>query len=215
MMPTRSSLQRLLTGWLFLASLFCSDSSLFPDKRADAAPADTPAVTTSGRTRTPNSALSVHVLGLPSAGLTAQYERLALRESISVAGLLGVRASAAGDYSSRAFAAGLELRHWFTGRAFRSSLGRTVIGPYVGARIAVLRTTTNQRASAAMSERTVGSSMTVTESIDFGYRFALWRRLEITPSAGLAVRTDLDTHAGLPASTQGSFTVGLTVGWLL
>lgn len=215
MTPTRSSTQRSLVRLFAVIALLCSGASWLSARAAEAAPGDAPSLATTGRARTPTSALSVHVLGLPSAALAVQYERLALRDSISVAGLLGARVGAAGDYSSRGYAAGVELRYWFTGRAFRSSLGRTLVGPYVGARIVALRTTVVQRASPAMDERPVGSSVTLTETIDVGYRFALWRRLEFTPSAGLAVRTDIDTHAGLPATTRGTFTLGLTLGWLL
>jgi hypothetical protein len=43
---------------------------------------------------------------------------------------------------------------------------------------------------------------------------AIERRVEVTPSLGLGVKTEIDASGRLPAWTRGEARLGLTVGWL-
>lgn len=156
----------------------------------------------------PASAISVQLPSLNASGMNLQYERFALPDAWSLAAGLGLRSTAGGDYDSMSMSAGAEIRYWFTGRAFRSSLRHAMVGPFAAARFDMGRTTTS------MDERTIGTMLTLTETLSLGYRFAMWQRVELTPSLGLALRTDIDRHGSLPTATRGTPTLGLTLGWM-
>lgn len=160
------------------------------------------------RADSPEHAVSLQLMSLSSAGVTAQYERAAGLDSWSIAASLGARGTAAGDYSSVAVSAGAELRYWFTGRAVGSDLERAMIGPFTGARIDIGHTTTR------MDGRTIGSTVTLAETLVLGYRFACWERLELTPTLGLGLHTDVERRGPLPASTRATVRLGLTMGWM-
>lgn len=158
----------------------------------------------------PTRALSVHVPALASAGLSGQYEAMAWRPSLTWAASAGVRTSAAGDYRSWTLNVGGEIRYYFTGTAWRSRWRASLIGPFAGIRLDIARTATRDE----QEGRALPGQITVAEYAQVGYRFALWGRVEVTPSIGLGVRTDIDQSGFLPAATRGVLTSGLTVGWL-
>jgi hypothetical protein len=156
----------------------------------------------------PRHAISVEVPSLTTAGASARYENFLLPDSWSVAGRLGVRGAAQSDYGSFTMSAGAEARYWARGRAFRSGLRHAMIGPFVSAGVDVAHTSTS------MDGRDIGSAITVTEMISVGYRFAAWSKVEITPYAGIGVRTEIDRNGRLPAWTRGTASLGLTAGWM-
>lgn len=59
------------------------------------------------------------------------------------------------------------------------------------------------------------SSWTLTQRLDVGYRFVLFRRLTLTPSLGLGAREDLDRTGRLAATARPIFGLGFELGWLL
>ncbi|MBL4636481.1 MAG: hypothetical protein JKY56_21665 [Kofleriaceae bacterium] len=160
-----------------------------------------------------NQAVSVHLFSLAVAGLSGQYEHYTIpRYRLSLSGVLAFRANAKnGDYSSYSYGAGVELRHWFRERAVWSSLvGRTMAGPYVGARLDFMHT----RVKAELEDRTIGGALTFAESLALGYRFLIVQRIEVTPSVEFSARTETDTSGRLGAWTRFSVGFGLSLGYL-
>jgi hypothetical protein len=156
----------------------------------------------------PRHALSVELPSLTAAGLSVQYENFTLPDRWSFAGSVGARSAAQDDYGSLTLSAGAEARYWARGRALGSNLRRSMIGPFVSARVDMART------SMSMEGRAMGSALTLTEMFSAGYRFAAWRGLELTPHAGIGVRTEIDGNGRLPAWTRGTASLGITAGWM-
>lgn len=157
------------------------------------------------------NAVSLHVLSLGARSLSVEYERFVLPPKLSVAAGFGIRDNAGGEYEAMTVAAGAEVRYWFSGRAVWSRLGPgNMAGPYVAGRLDLARTSTRDD----VLDESLGSTVTVAESIAAGYRFVAFRRLEITPSLGVSVRTEIDTSGRLSPWTRGAAVAGLTLGWL-
>ena len=53
----------------------------------------------------------------------------------------------------------------------------------------------------------------VLERIDVGYRWVAWRRIAITPSAGVAAREDIAGSGRLATTVRPVLTIGLELGW--
>ena len=146
-----------------------------------------------------------------AAGIGIQYERFALPDRWSVAGAVGVRSNAGGDYDSFGLGVGFEARYWLKGRTLWASLpSRSMVGWYLGARIDTGWT----RIVDEVRDTTVGSSLVVAETALIGYRFVIRERVEVSPALGMTVRTELDLRGRLPAWTHGGMAVAITVGWM-
>lgn len=157
------------------------------------------------------NAVSLHLLSLGARSLSVEYERFLLPPKLSLVGGIGIRDGAGGEYQSTAIALGAEARYWFKGRAVWSRLGPgNMVGWYVAGRVDVSRTSTTDE----LRDESLGSTVTIAESIAFGYRFVARGKLEITPSVGASVRTEFDTSGRLSPWTRGAGVVGLTIGWL-
>jgi hypothetical protein len=114
----------------------------------------------------------------------------------------GARKSAAGDYSAVAGGVGVEARwYWRSPRP---------AGWFVGGRGDLALSHTRDLAD----DRSLGTALVLGAQATFGYRLVAWRGIELTPSIGLGVRNEHDLRGRLPPWTQGSFTVGLELGWL-
>jgi hypothetical protein len=150
-------------------------------------------------------AVSVPVYSLQQAqGIAVEYEQLhLLPERWSVAGGLGIRDSADADFASTSLSASAEVRYWFRN-------GVAMRGWFVGAGLDMTWTSLTDR----IDDRSIGSSLAVAETVQLGYRMVPWRQLEITPSLGIELVSDVDLTGRLPVWTHGSLTTGLTVGWL-
>lgn len=161
----------------------------------------------------PKSAISIEVPSLSTAGVSVQYERYVLSDTVrrlSVAGSVAARSTAGGDYDSRTLGGAAELRHWITGRSAWSSLEEAMVGLYVGLRLEFGHTATTDR----MAEQSIGSTLAMGSSLALGYRFAPWSRVEITPSAGVGGRLEKDLTGRTGVWGRPTLTLGLTVGWL-
>lgn len=158
----------------------------------------------------PKNGATVHLLSLGTRGLALEGERH-IAPKLSLAAGLALRAPARGDYSSRAITVSPEVRWWLTGDApWADFASRAMIGAYLGARLDL----GYLRVRDELDDRSLGSTLTVGESLTAGYRFLFWHRLEVTPSATLGLRHEFDRTGRLAPWTRGSLGFGLTVGAL-
>ena len=160
----------------------------------------------------PRHAVSLPLLSLAGGGgIGVQLEQQLRDPRFSVAVAFGARRNAGGDYSSLATSVSVEARYWLKGRALWCDLpARSMVGWFLGARADVARTRTRD----TIEDRGIGASLSFAETLTVGYRFAVKRRLEISPSAGLGAITEVDTTGRLPAWTRGEARMGVTVGWM-
>jgi hypothetical protein len=144
-------------------------------------------------------------------GLAVQGEQLLGARRISVVAGIGVRSAAGGDFSSRTVALSGEARYWFTGRALWTRLPqRSMVGWFAGGRLDLAWTGIHDD----YDDRALSSNVGVAITATGGYRVALKRRLELTPSMGLGVTTETDPSGRLPAFNRGTLRFGLTLGWM-
>ncbi len=148
-----------------------------------------------------DNALSLHLLSLGGRTIAIEYERRLVAPHWSLVGSIGVRQNASGDYSATSQALSVELRYWR--RA-------TLRGAYAGVALRLAATQTRDE----LDDRSLGTMFTIAEGAAIGYRFVPWRGFELTPSAGIALRTELDSSGRLPPWTRGALSAGLTAGWL-
>lgn len=137
--------------------------------------------------------VSMPLTTLALHGVSVEVERALPAPRLSLAGAVGLRSTAAGDYDSRTVELGAELR-----RAVWRDL-------YVSGRVDVARTSVTD--AAAMD---LGAVTTFAVSALTGYRFTPWRDLEVRPYVGVAVRTE--RGAG-PGWTRPGLAYGLAIGW--
>jgi hypothetical protein len=152
-----------------------------------------------------DAAITTQPLALAGRGISLGYEQL-VTPRLSVVGLVGARAAAMGDYSSRTLSAGAELRWWPRARS-----GRELRGLYVAFHASAGRT----RLVDETIDASVGTSLELTERVDVGWRFLPWRRLTIAPTLGLGDHQDLDTSGRLAPFNAPTLMIGLELGWLL
>lgn len=171
-----------------------------------------PAQTTASHAAAP-APTTVHLATAPLAfigrGLTFSYERrpLPLRyRRLSATALVGFRAGAGGDFTSRTGTLGAAVTWWPLSSAARP-MRRLAVSLHTSAS---LTSVTDE----VMDER-IGSSWTLTQRLDVGYRFVLFRHLTLTPSLGLGAREDLDRTGRLAATARPIFGLGFELGWLL
>lgn len=158
----------------------------------------------------PRNALSLSLASLSARSLAVEYERALPWPRLSVAFGLGARDSADGDYEAMTVGAGAEGRYWLTGRAALTRMRGAMVGPYLGLRADISQTTTED----AVAGRTIGRTVTFAGSGSFGYRLAIASRIEVTPSVGIAVRTEVDADGRMAPWTRAALTFGLTCGAL-
>lgn len=154
-------------------------------------------------------------LALPAlqgfGGVAVQAEQLLAPRRISVVAGAGMRASAGEDFGSRTLSLSGEVRYWFTGRALWTRLPRrSMVGWFAGARVDAAWTSNRDR----LEDRGLGSNLGIALTATGGYRIAIRRRVELTPSLGLGLTTDVDPSGRLPAFTRGTARLGLTVGYM-
>ncbi len=179
---------------------------------AAADPVADPAVAATAQREPPRDLVSLPLLSLSGlAGVGLQYEHQLEARRFSVAVALAARANAGGDYRSLATSASIELRYWLKGRAVWCDLPRrAMVGWFAGARLDVSRTTTHDQ----VEDRDLGASRGFAETLTFGYRFAIRGRVELTPSLGFGLRSEIDESGRLPSWTRSTLTFGITAGWL-
>jgi hypothetical protein len=149
----------------------------------------------------PDNALSLQLPALGTSSVAAQIEHDLGHRNLSLAAGLGIRTAAMGDYSSFTLGVGLELRRWFR---------QPMRGWFAAARLDAGRTVVEQSAE----DRTIGSLWTLSSSLAIGYRWILFRRVELTPSAGYALIAEGGLDGRSPWAARGAPTLGLTAGWV-
>jgi hypothetical protein len=132
-----------------------------------------------------------------------QYERfVAPQQRVSIATSIGMRVSGGHDFDVVESGYGCEGRFWFL-------KGKGMAGPYMGLRFDTGLT----RVADADTGRVLGSSLRIAETFNVGVRFVFFDRLEVTPSVGLGVRTDVDPRGRLSPWTRAEILrFGLTFG---
>lgn len=166
--------------------------------------ANVPLTTVRSSTERPafTRAFSLQLMTLDNSGLSIQAERASKkRKKVSYALAVGGRSSAQGEYASKTLGVGLEARRWL-----RRPEGMT--GWYVGLRTDLSRT----RVEDVMEDRDIGSLTTWTVGVSTGYRWVLWRRVEITPSIGAAMVVEGGMNGMSPTTVRGAGILGLTAG---
>jgi len=157
------------------------------------------------------NALSLSVPALSVRALAVSYERANVPDArFSIMGLLGARLGATEDYSSNTLSLAAEMRYWLTGRLPWLQAPRANVGAFVGLRLGLARTVTYDD----IDDERIGHTITLTETLQLGFRFVAWRRLEITPSLGAQLRHELELAHRLPTWTRGGIALGLTAGWM-
>jgi hypothetical protein len=155
----------------------------------------------------PRNAISTRVPTFFAHGVALNYERFLPLEG-SVGFGLAMRKTAGGDFSSTTIVATTEARWWPFGEGPFGCRGRyEMIGLYVGARLDIGATNVRDR----VADRSIGTAWTIAPSSWLGFRFA-FGRVEVTPSAGTIVRTELG--GGLDHYTTVTVGYDLTVGWM-
>lgn len=160
----------------------------------------------------PRNTVSVHPLSLSWNGVAIEYERFIAPPNFSLALGAGYRSSASSrsDYASDNWATGVELRYWAWSGARPYGVARkAMVGPYLGAQIDVSWLRMEHR----KTQRYVGGNISLSEVASLGWRFAVARRVELTPSFGVGARTDFDPDGRLSPWTRwlvrGSLTLGV------
>lgn len=155
--------------------------------------------------------IELRPLAVLERGFGVQYERFVLPPKFSIATGLAVRSGALADFRSFTIAGGSEVRVWIAGRPPFSAVGRgAMVGPYVGFRLDLGWTTLTDR----LEDRSIGSTVTISESLTFGFRATLWRFFEITPSTGFVLVHDIDPSGRIASLTHPTMSFGLTWGWM-
>jgi hypothetical protein len=158
----------------------------------------------------PDNALSLQMVSLLNRGATIQYERFFAPPRLSLATSIGGRVSGGNDYDVVETGYGIEAKLWLAGKvAFVRYTRPAMVGPYLGFRFDMGLS----RVAAADDGRVVGTNMRFAESINIGVRFVFFERLELSPSFGFGLHTDVDPRGRLPAWSRGDILrLGLTVG---
>ncbi|MBL0216375.1 MAG: hypothetical protein IPQ07_21140 [Myxococcales bacterium] len=182
---------------------------------AATAGASTSASTTATATidRAPRSnAITLAVPSLDGArGAQVGYERWLQGPRLGLTVSVQLREAAVGDYTGIRAGVGGELRWYWRARSFlHAQPTGSMIGWFIGGRVDVAVDTTHDDSS----DRWLGTSLEIGTSALVGYRFAPWRGLEITPSAGLNWRYDVDLSGRLPGWSRTGIAGGLSVGWM-
>lgn len=157
------------------------------------------------------NAISVQLANSGASALAVQVERLLPRPRFSLAGSLGVRRSAAGDYRGAAVSAGAELRYWLTGRTIFADLPPgSMAGWFAAARLDLGYSATFDR----LDDRKIGATLGVSETAALGYRLVVWRGLSLSAEGGLGIRTEFDRTGRLAPWTRGSLAFAVSLDWL-
>lgn len=144
-------------------------------------------------------------------GLAVGYEHWLPERRISLGVSAQLRQSATGDFTGITTGLGAELRWYWRASAWRSSQpAGSMVGWFVGGRLDVALGATRD----TVDERWLGTMLSLGGTGHIGYRIAPWRGLEITPTAGLLLRRELDVSGRLPGWTRGGAAAGLAIGWM-
>lgn len=147
-------------------------------------------------------AISVQLATLDKRSATLQYEHGLGARKLSLAGAVGVRSSAMGEYGSLATGVGIELRRWWT--------ADPMTGWYVSIRTDLTRTTVQDE----LMDRRVGSLVTWSTGVHAGRRWVVFDALELAPSIGTSFVVEGGMAGRSPPTARGALVVGLTAGYI-
>lgn len=174
--------------------------------RADDAPSSS--TSSAAAPRGPKNALSFELLSLANSGVAFQYERFVAPPWVSLVAIGGFRRSGGQDFDTLEGDLGIEGRLWVYGKApFSRYAERAMVGPYFGAR--------QEFGYVHVSDTThsLGSLVVLSESLTFGVRVVAFHRVEMTPSFGIGMRSEIDPSGRLAAYTRPEWLrAGVTVG---
>jgi hypothetical protein len=184
-----------------------AEPAVEPSERAPELP---PSIANACKHVGPRNVVATQPLALAARGFALSYERFVGPPRFSIVGSAGYRAAALGDYSSATYNGGVEGRVWVRRDAGFGCSAPAMSGPYFGLHLNAGVTALRERATDA----SVGSSLTLTSTIDFGWRWIVFRVLEITPSLGLGYHADVDPRGHLATTVRPALVLGLSVGWI-
>lgn len=141
-------------------------------------------------------------LSLIGRGVSGSYERR-IAGPWSVVALGGLRAAALVDFSSRTISLGGELRFWI-----RSCT--PMRGPFVALHVGVGYTRLSDDEMGY-----VGSSTSLSQRADVGWRFTFRSRISLAPTVGFGFREDIDSTGRLATTVRPQVAFGWELGWLL
>ncbi len=147
------------------------------------------------------NAVSVQMATLDKSAISVEGEHDLGMHKLTIAGSLGARTAAMGDFDSRTVGAGVELRRWWRRPT-------TMQGVYTGVRVDLARTTVER----VMDSHAIGGLTTGSLAATIGYRFVVFHAVELTPSVGLAAIIEGGTSS--PATARTAPTLGFTIGWI-
>jgi hypothetical protein len=187
-----------------------AEETAAPATEAEKPPDLPPSIANACKHVGPRNVISTQPLALAARGFALSYERFVGPPRFSVVGTAGFRGAALGDYSSSTVNGGIEGRVWVRRDAGFGCSAPAMSGPYFGLHLNTGVTTLTDRTT----DSSVGSSLTFTSTIDFGWRWIAFRILEITPSLGWGYHTDVDPRGHLATTVRPALVVGLSVGWI-
>jgi hypothetical protein len=194
----------LVLGMLLVARSAHADEVVAPTPEAP------PSVTTACTYVGPRNAISTQPLAFAARGVALSYERFIGPPRFSLVGTVGYRSAALGEFSSSTYGAGVEGRVWVRRDAGFGCSSPAMSGPFFGLHLGTGLTQMTDRTTDA----SVGSSMTLTSTIHFGWRWIAFRVLEITPWIGWGLHADVDPRGHLATAARPAAVFGMSVGWV-
>lgn len=158
----------------------------------------------------PRNAVTTAIIAPIGRGVAFGYERALVGSKLGLVSHVGARFADGGDFRTRGYALGVELRWYTLGRGAGTTLAtRAMVGLFVYGR--GMWTLTVIREDDA-SRQLVGRGHRFATQVGLGYRFMLGPVVELTPTFGFEVRADFTSGLGAVPRPTGAF--GLTLGVL-
>ena len=156
-----------------------------------------------------SNVVSVQLAAFLATGVDVQLERYLPDPRWSLAVSLGVRPLVQHDFRGVTLSTGFEARRFVWSPILSQVEGVTRGGLFVFGRLDASYSQLNR-----LDSQVVGRGLRVSPSLGVGYRFIPVWRIELTPSFGGALDTQLD-FGGSTALVRPTCTFGLTVGLIL
>jgi hypothetical protein len=145
--------------------------------------------------------IATQPLAFAARGFSLSYEHALPDERFSALVLGGYRDAAGGDFDANTFTIGGELRWWMRSRT-------PMRGPFLAIHASAGHTRVSER------EMHIGSTSSLTQRLDVGWRWVIRDRVTLSPALGLAIHEDVSA-GGLTPNAHGMIGIGFEVGWML
>jgi hypothetical protein len=160
-------------------------------------------------TEGPRNAVTTSLVAPLDRGVAFGYERALLGSHLGLVSHLGMRFPELGDFRTRGYGFGVELRWYALGRtAGKRRALRSIVGFFLYLREGYTITSVREDGE----RQVLGRSHRLTSGLGLGYRFMLGPRVEFTPTLGFDMRTDF--VSGLASSSRPTAVLGFTMGVL-